>query len=102
MTKKNRIKRNFFREKQSWVSSGKVDSFSTNFSQMYRNLTLGFLGLFYWPILVFFYFFKVSTLPTYLLVNNGSQLFTLRSFFKCNIAWTGFEFWYLSPVWGIN
>src|SRR6218665_146866 len=69
MTKKSR--QNFWRMKRnfliffgkSWVSSGKVDFFN-NFSQMYRNLTLGFLGFFHWPFLGFFYFFRVATLSS--------------------------------------
>src|SRR6218665_3760794 len=42
------IKR-FFREKLGFF--GKSRFFSKNCSQGYRNLILGFLGFFYWPIL---------------------------------------------------
>jgi len=40
-------KKAFFREKSI---------FSQNCTETYRNLTLGFLGLFYWPVLGFSFF----------------------------------------------
>jgi len=40
--------------------SGKV-RFSRNLPKRYRNLTLGFLGVFYWPILGFQFFLSGNT-----------------------------------------
>jgi len=60
MTKKNyqnfwRIKRNSFREKS--VFSREKSIFSKNCMEMYRNLTLGFLGLFFIGSSWVFHFF---------------------------------------------
>src|SRR6218665_3344519 len=53
------IKRHFLRK--SWFFFRRSAIFSRNLPKRYRNLTLGFLGFFYWPILGFQFFWSGNT-----------------------------------------
>src|SRR6218665_1342257 len=54
-----RIKRKFFKESLAFFRKSPI--FSWNFAKTYRNLTLGFLGFFYWPILGFQFLLSGNT-----------------------------------------
>src|SRR6218665_1513534 len=66
MTKKKKSIRNFGGKKNNFLRKSllffrKSAIFSRNFPKTYRNLTLGFLGFFYWPILGFQFFLSGNT-----------------------------------------
>src|SRR6218665_545014 len=66
MTKKSHQKilvdkRHFFQEKFAFFRKSAI--FSRNFPKTYRNLTLGFLGFFYCPILGFQFLLSGNTDP---------------------------------------
>src|SRR6218665_1275577 len=82
MTKKKKshqkfwwIKRQFLKEKFGFFRKSPI--FYRNFAKTYRNLTLGFLGFLYWPILGFQFFLSGNTgwFPslTRAYGNNGSR-----------------------------